>query len=415
MPRTKRPKAIYQRGTFKLFRRPGRPNLEIVWYDPDARRERSASAGTDDHGQARLELDRRYLAAAGERICTSCGRPFDGEAAPLLTSAITDYLLLGEEKAGYRATRGRLALVVEYIAATDLTVTCAAIDTRWVDGFRRWLAARPIVAPKSGATRQRTIGHIEGCVRQLAAAINAAPGQRARFKAEQASAVSASPRYRADVPMLAAMFRYCVEPSGPKVRSEKERAIYRGYREQLLRYLRAAVATWARPEEIYDLSGDQWTTGAGVLDLNPVGRRQTRKYRGRIPIPRQFTPYLDQLQGSYLSVISIRAAWDAMRAEIGLPADRGEAGWKLVRRSMATLARRRIGEANWRQGEIMLGHVKASTSDIYALRDPANLGLALAATESIIDDICALVPGAFHRAVTATGAENAPEKGKENG
>lgn len=52
----------------------------------------------------------------------------------------------------------------------------------------------------------------------------------------------------------------------------------------------------------------------------------------------------------------------------------------------------------------MLGHRKASISDIYAIPDPANLGLALAATESIIDQIEALCPGAFreaHRTFTA--------------
>jgi len=43
----------------------------------------------------------------------------------------------------------------------------------------------------------------------------------------------------------------------------------------------------------------------------------------------------------------------------------------------------------------MLGHQKASTSDIYALFDPANLGLALAVTEQIIEEIETLTPGAF--------------------
>lgn len=415
MRRTPRPKAIYQRGDFRLYRRPDRANLEIVWYDPAIRRERSASAGTGDDRQARLEVDRRYLAATGSPICSGCGRPFDGQSAPLLTRAITDYLLLGEDKAGFKATRGRLSLAVEYIAATDVTVTVAGIDERWVDDFRKWLAAKPIVAPKSGITRERSIGHIEGCVRQLAAAISATPGQKAQFKAEQTIRVSASPRYRADVPMLAAMFRYCLQPSGPKIRSPKERDVYIGYRANLLRYLRAAVATWARPEEIADLRGDQYIPSAGALDLNPRGRRQTRKYRGVVPVPRQFAPDLAATRGNYMPIVNIRGAWDSMRAEIGLPADRGEAGWKLVRRSMATLARRRIGEANWRQGEMMLGHVRASTSDIYALRDPANLGLALAATESIIDDICNLVPGAFYRTDTANDASPQPNKGKENG
>ncbi len=113
------------------------------------------------------------------------------------------------------------------------------------------------------------------------------------------------------------------------------------------------------------------------------------------PVPK--TPYLGVHEtGSSL--------WEKMRKEVGLPDERGESGAKLIRRFIATLARKRIGEANWRQGEMMLGHVKASISDIYAIPDPANLGLALAATTAIIDEICTLVPGAYaplHRGFTA--------------
>ena len=45
---------------------------------------------------------------------------------------------------------------------------------------------------------------------------------------------------------------------------------------------------------------------------------------------------------------------------------------RLNRRSVSQLTRPRIGDERWRQGEIMLGHQKASTSGIYALFDPAN-------------------------------------------
>lgn len=396
MPASKRPKPLYQRGPYALYTRPGRRNLEIVWYDATIRRERSASAGTDDHGQARLELDRRYLAAAGQRTCHACGRPMEADASPLLTRAIADYLLASEGKAGYTATRGRLGHVVEYSAATDPAVTCAGVDVRWVDGFRVWLTAMPVTSPK-GATRARSLAHVEGCVLQLAAAINATPGQRAAFRAEQPKAVAASPRYRADVAMLARMFRHCLHPEG---RSERERDVRRTERAQLLRYLRAAVATWARPEEIFDLGPGQWTPAAGVLDLNPPGRRQTRKYRTVIPIARQFASHLDAVEGAYMAVSTVRGPWIRMRDAIGLPDVRGEAGEKLIRRSMATLVRRRIGEERWRQGEMMLGHVRASISDIYAVRDPANLGLALAATEAVIDEIEVLCPGSY-RTVTA--------------
>lgn len=421
MPRTKRPKPLYQRGDFKLYpAREGRENLEIVWYDSGARRERSSSAATSDHGQGRLALDRMYLASTGQRFCEACGRPFDGEQSPLLSAAIADYLLLSEGKAGYDATKGRLTHVGVYLASTNPAMTCAQIDQRWVAGFRKWLLAKPVVSPKGTFTRRRSLGSVEGCVLQLAAAINATPGQRAQFSAEQPKTVAASPRYRASVETLAAMFNFCLRPNDASVRHWRNPAEINAKlvearvaeRANLLRYLRAAVATWARPEEIYDLGEGQWIKDAAVLDLNPPGRRQTRKYRGRIPVARQFAPFLDEMGEKYMPVSTIRGPWEGMRAALGLPGDR-EAGWKLVRRSMATLGRKRIGEANWRQGEMMLGHEIGTISDIYAIPDPANFGLALAATESIIDEIEKLAPGAFYRTVTAqAGALKLVEGGK---
>ncbi|WP_256926705.1 hypothetical protein [Sphingomonas sp. TZW2008] len=41
-----------------------------------------------------------------------------------------------------------------------------------------------------------------------------------------------------------------------------------------------------------------------------------------------------------MTVSTMRASWDKMHAQIGLLAERGEAGIKLIRRSMATLCRR---------------------------------------------------------------------------
>lgn len=53
------------------------------------------------------------------------------------------------------------------------------------------------------------------------------------------------------------------------------------------------------------------------------------------------------------------------------------------------------GEEYWAQGEKFFGHRRASVSDLYALFDNANLGLALSATEDIIEEIEKKVPGAF--------------------
>jgi hypothetical protein len=399
MPAKKRPKPLYQRGRYTLHKRPDRANLEIVWYDAERKRERGISAGTADVGEGKLALDRLYLTDTGSRICPSCHRPIEHEGSPLLVTAIADYLIMSEGKAGIEATRNRLGHVTDYIAETDFNVTCAQIDEAWVERFRKWLLAKPVRSPKGIVLRNRSLSHVEGCVMQLVAAINATPGERASFKAHQMNQVSDSPTWRASIEDMARMFEY---------------ALAEDYRSNLLRFLQMAVATWSRPEAIFDITDTQWHSAPRVLDLNPKGRRQTKKHRPMVPIARQFAPLLDELSGQWLSVTTVRASWDKMRAELKLPSDR-QCGPKVIRRSMATIARKRIGEANWRQGEIMLGHVKSSTSDIYALPDPANLGMALAATESIIDEVEKLSPGAFYRTGTAKTVLLSVIKGGRNG
>jgi hypothetical protein len=396
MPATKRPKPLYQRGAYALYPREGR-NLEIVWYDAERRRERSISAGTSDVAQGKLALDRKYLSDADHDACPTCHRPWAGES-PLLNRAIVDYLLKKEGTAGYRATSARLTQAAIFIAETAPSMRCAQADEAWIAKYRAWLAKRPVLNRQNEQVGIYSLGHIEGCVRQLAAAINATPGQEAKFKAEQAKDVSKSPTYRAAVSMLANMFNYCLRPDGA---TEAARQMQREERSNLLRYLRFAVATWARPDAIYETKAAQWFSEARVLDLNPAGRRQTKKHRPKVPIAKQFAPFLDS-GDAFLPVASIYQPWLKMAKRLCLPRDR-EAGPKLVRRSMATLVRKRIGEERWQQGQMMLGHVKYSVSDIYAIPDPANLGLALAATEALIDEIDQLAPGSFYRNFTATG------------
>lgn len=396
MPTKKRPKPLYQRGKFALHRREGRANLEIVWYDDERKRERSVSAGTADLGTAKLELDRRYLEHAGGGLCPTCRRPWEHEGSLLLVAVFADYLLLSEAKAGYRATKHRLGHVTDFLMATDPTITCAAADLKWIGRFRDWMSKRK---PKDGTPRY-SLSLIEGCVMQAAAAINALSGERCQFKAEQMKSVARTPEHRASVTELASMFTYCLRPERfEKGLSDKALDWRLKERANLLSFIRMAVATWGRPDAIFEVTAAQWNSAAHVLDLNPPGRRQTKKYRPKVPIACQFVPLLDAMEGAWLPISVLNQPWTKMQRALNLPGA-GQAGPKLIRRSMATLARRVMGEANWRQGEMMLGHVKASISDVYALPDPANLGLALAATESIIGDIVAIEPLAY-RPVTA--------------
>ena len=424
---------LYSRGKYRLEwdrRRDGTlrsPFIQIVWYDDGARRLRSRSTGTAEVGAAEDALDKLYLERErGLTVCQTCGRPMEMVGGHLVNDAISDYLLARAERPSIKSIRPRLAHVVAFLTATRRdTLTCDQVDDTLIDEFRRWSASIPVVEgtinPKS---RERALGTTEASVRSWAAAINLAHRRKdtafpAGFTALAPAMVSRTPQYRASVETLAAMFRYCIDPRPPgdEVWSDKMRDRQKLHRRNLLRFLQASVATWARPDAVYDISTDpardQWFSSVRVLQLNYRGRRQTKKYRPAVPVPERFAKLLDATTGFYIPIASVRKAMEAMLDELGLPRDR-ETGQKLIRRSMAQLGRQRIGEERWTQGEMMLGHRKASTSDLYALFDPANLGVVLAATTAIIDEIENLAPGAFSALHTGLAPELHIVKGSLN-
>jgi hypothetical protein len=267
-----------------------------------------------------------------------------------------------------------------------MEIVCDRVDGTFITEFRKWSAAVPVVeGKKNPTTRERSPGTTEASVRTLAAVINFAHHRRetafkAGFTAKPPSSVSRTPTYRATVEELAAMFRYCIEPrarGNEPEWSEKMIDRQRLFRRNLLRFLQISVATWCRPDAAHDVSTkrerDQWLSNAQVLQLNPRGRTQTKKYRPAVPVPARSARLLDRTNGFYVTVGSVRKAFEAMLDELQLPRDR-ETGLKLIaaacRRSCAGGSGRR-----WVQGQIMLGHHKATTSDLYALFDMANLGV----------------------------------------
>lgn len=398
MPRAKRPKPIYQRGSYRLVRRADRANLEIIWYDAARKRERSASAGTADDGEGRTALDRLYLASAeGRHICPTCGQSTAGVEAQTAACAIADYLVEAEDKPSIQAIRARLDHVLDYLEETDASIRINAIDAAWIARFRKWMQSRPIISP-NGKQRERTLSTVENSVLQFAAAINASyrrEGKKdiANFRPIPAKKVNRTPEYRADVPTLARMMAYAIKPKKK--------------REQLATFLRASIATWARPDAVHEISCDpkhrQWNSEHRVLNLNRHGRPQTKKFRPAVPIARQFAPHLDNAKGNIIPASSVRSAWDSMAEELRLPKG-GEAGMKLIRRSMADLARKRLPVEAWGEIEIMLGHDRFDdVSGLYAPFRPDYLRRVLKVTEEIIDEIETLAPGAFYRNDTADG------------
>lgn len=409
MPAKKRSKPLYHRGGYSLVRRPDRASLEIIWYDAERGRERSASARTADVDAGRAALDRLFLErTGGDGFCATCGQRRQAGGV-FVTAAIADYLTLSADKPSIEAIRVRLTHVLAHIVATDqATLVCESVDEEWIKRLRKALGKVPIVAP-GGAKRKRSLSTIENSVLQLAAAIRRCGGIVPRFKAIQPKEVNSTPQHRSGVDELAAMFRHCVNPEAGRQPAERARRDRAG----LLAFLRVSVATMARPDAAHDLSTDpkrrQWNSERRVILLNPHGRRQTRKYRAVLPAPRQLGPILDATDGFVVPALSVRSAWETMAKAIGLPGDR-EAGMKLIRRSVANIVRERLPQEAWGELEMFLGHDRFDdTSDLYAPFRPDYLRRALAAVEELIDEIEAAVPGAFGTsAADATHADGQP-------
>ncbi|MGY2734929.1 hypothetical protein [Sphingomonas sp. UYP23] len=398
---------LYSRGKYRLAydrKRDGSlrsPYLQIVWYDAASRRNRSRSTGTESVAEAEGELDAIFLKRErGQAVCAACGQLLTAGARYPVADAIADYLIARDGRSSIGSIKPRLAHVTDYLANTARAATaCEDVDEDWIEGFREWAAGVPIISP-SGAERARSPGTIEASVRQLAAAINFAHQRKdtlygAAFAARSPDEVSRTPVYRADIKTLAAMFRYCIEPDEPTAPMVKRR---RAERVQLLRFLQISVATWARPDAAHDVSTkrerDQWHSNARALNLNPRGRTQTKKYRPIVPIGQRVAVLLDGTDSFYVSVDSVRKAFEAMQTVLGLPGD-GESGMKLVRRSVAHIGRQKLGERDWIEGKIMLGHYRPTTSDKYAPFDTGYLARALEVIDAIIEEIEKLAPGAF--------------------
>lgn len=393
----RQPKPLYQRGPYRLVKRPDRANFDIVWYDKQAGRERSRSARSGALAQAKDALDRHYLQhERGQAVCETCGRPWEDNRRFLLAQCMIDYDTARQSRPSYDAITARLGHVHAYLEATgQAAIACEDIDQEWIEGFEEWAIEIPVTLPH-GKTRSRAPGTVNNSVLQLAAAINFSHRRKdtlfpAAFRPKQPSEVNRTPTYRSGIEELASMFEYALR--------------YPAKRRALLNFLRAGVATLVRPEHAHYIDVDpeagMWKPAEGVIDLLPRGQQQTKKRRPIVPVARQARDWLDSESGQLIPIASIASSWTRMQKALGLPGE-GQAGPKLIRRSMASLVRARIDRRDTPELEMFLGHrTIRATTDLYAPFDPEYLARVRAAIESVIDDIDQCVPGAFHRSCTA--------------
>lgn len=409
------------------------PFLYVWWYDPDARRERSASTGTAEEDAAIVALDRRYLADADEAPawCHACGQPTAQAQAYLLTDAIADYKLeWGSTRVSADTIESRLNHVVDFLDAEEArgaegrfgvgTSCAAACSSVFANALRAWSRTQPVVwrngAGEITVSRPRSPSATEASIAQVIAVLNHAANadpprsdKRPIYRPLPAQQVQRRRRTRVGVEELAAMVRYAAEPGRR--------------RGSLHAFLVGSLCTLARPGAVCDINvapdRQQWWPGAPSIDLNPQGRTQNKKHRAMLPVLPLLGEWLQAELDDYQAlapehragrgwlvnyygrpVQDVDRAWDTMLRNLEMPTGRE---WRtyVLRHSLATLVRNR-GAERW-DLEGFMGHRAGSQTEVYAIGEFPSAQRALV---SILSDIEKLAPGSLHRKRTGASSPN---------
>jgi len=421
---------VYQRGGFWLDLargaggEPASDRWYIWWYDRSLGRQKRKSTGTSDVRLACDKLDEHYLATH---------RPTASEQDSYSVSeALADYWIEhGSKQSSQEAIKSRLKLLSRFI---DLEVDAGRladpflpeqVDDRWLERFRAWAIAVPIVARKKdgagnwidGASRKRAPSTVEESVIALKAALrHAFDNRRTRYvpplKHKTRDQVTPARSYRLSVGAIGEILDFTMTGSGN----------YGGHADRLIplrRYLVAAITTLARPDAILDMNvtreRGQWMQNERRFALNPEGRIQTKKVRPIVPVVDLLHSWLMATDEWFvcnerkrfdadqeievveqLRVASVRSGWDTAREALGIPA-----GWgpKLIRHSMASiLANRKVDLVEL---EMAMGHrVLAKTTSRYAIFDPEYLGTIRDGIEDVVTDLTKLAGTALHPKLT---------------
>jgi integrase len=143
--------------------------------------------------------------------------------------------------------------------------------------------------------------------------------------------------------------------------------------ENLFRFVIMALNTWARPEAVIDLRRDtQIDWPFGVVDLNPPGRRQTKKFRPRIKLTENLADWLRHwdrdapMIWNEKPVTTMKRTFKRHAVACSLPHFTQDT----IRHFMATYVRQAKPPVSKEQRDIWLGHNDQRTAGWYEHRDP---------------------------------------------
>lgn len=360
-------KREFRLGEFWVGRKPGRAGWCRCWYDRGRRQTRYQSLGTDDFQRACEALTDWFVLNHRTR-----------DAAPgdvLIEKVLMDYYLDHAVKIR-SAEQAKISMRywADFFGGKTVAELTIGEQERFVEHLREKDKSDGYIARILGVGRaalQRAARH------QVLASVPHVidlPGRNTR-------------KLRLSMDQMAAMFETAETP-------------------HVRKFLMYAVCTLSRPEALFDLTIFQCDKEHRLIDLNPPGRKQTKKYRPVVPMVEALVPWVEPGQPAKKGpnrgqpvthviaykgrpIRSIKTAFRAMRAAADLPEDTTP---YIIRHTMASELRKR-GVPSWEVSG-MLGHKEAkSTTEIYATFDPSYLGQARSAIQRYVEELAPRVKG----------------------
>jgi len=358
----------FQVGEWWLSQRSGSPAWYAACYDAEAQRTRRVSLGTDDFEQAQQRLVERYLEQH---------RP---QNAPAETVALADILLNYYKTHGSQARSGGSVRTscgywVDFFGEASIAEATKPLR---LEAFIAHLGAQEF----STAYIQRILG------------VGKAALQRAWRRGEIAGA-----------PYIPSVKVDYGEPLGRPLKIAELARLLREAPDHLRLMLMILIGTACRPEAALELSGSQLDFDDRLIDLNPRGRAQTKKFRPVVKMPDALAVVLANAPSGRLvtfqgrPVKKINKAWRGMRAAAALDE---EVNPYSIRHTVARWMRQN-GVPAW-EVAAQLGHKSRDfrTTELYAAFDPAYLQNAVGAINLLFEKLrasCAPVDEPFFRAI----------------
>ena len=343
---------IYRFGEYWLGKRSGKKNWFRCWYSVGSGRTERASLGTDDLEEAKIRLRDWYFKNHGAQD--------DAADQILLCDVIRIYYEDHARKLrSHEAARIGLTHWINFFEATE-TVESATTPQK-IDRFIEHLQ-------EDG----RSPAYINRILTSGRAAIN-----RAWKKGMITSA-----------PFIRSLEVGETEPKGRPLSLDELRHFYHLAETPHLRaFILWGIATAARPEAVQLLHSDQIDQDAGIINLNPLGRKQTKKHRPTVKLPPSIIPFIVpgyQVAFRGQPPAEIKTSWRKQRAKCKLD---DKVNPYSLRHTIARYLRA-SGVPAW-QVSSQLGHKKKdlSTTEIYAPHDPSYLSASVDAIDQFLKDL----------------------------